>query len=89
MLSFAKCGHCNQTGTKIAEISPSGGNYKQNAICCISCSAILGVVGYYDAGQLIKNQEAQINSMVRQVGDLTRLVQTLHQEVLALRRGQR
>jgi hypothetical protein len=67
---LAKCGHCGKPGTKVVQIEPSGGNYKQMAICCISCSAILGVRGFYDSGSMIKKQEAEIAKLQTAVAQL-------------------
>lgn len=60
MFGLAKCGHCGNSGTKITEIEPNGARYKQSAIVCMHCSAILGVTGYYDTGSLVKGLEAKI-----------------------------
>lgn len=70
MFSFAKCGHCDGTNTKIAEIEPTGAHFKQVAICCSSCNAILGTTGYYDTGSLIKAQEKEIASLKQQVAQI-------------------
>ena len=67
---FAKCGHCGKPGTKVVVIEPSGGNFKQMAICCASCSAVLGVRGYYDSGSLIKKQETEIAKLQTAVAQL-------------------
>lgn len=86
---LAKCGHCNGTGTKIVEIQPQGAAFKQNAICCASCSSTLGVVGYFDAGALIKNQEAKITSLASQIAELSSeliaIRQTLQRVVQSMR----
>ncbi len=87
MFTTSKCGHCGKYGTKLSEIEPNGSQYKQNAVCCTSCNSILGIVGYYDAGSLLKKQEAQINEMVRQIGALTQSVTNLQRELQSLRRG--
>lgn len=63
MFSQAKCGHCGKVGTKIEQIEPRGAAYKQSAIACKWCNSILGVTGYYDAGQLIKEQQKEIVSL--------------------------
>lgn len=67
MFSFTKCGHCNGTVTKIAEIQPSGTDFKQIAICCSSCSSILGITDYFNVGNLVKMQEKEIASLKQQV----------------------
>ncbi|MEM5500763.1 hypothetical protein WNY59_04080 [Ahrensia kielensis] len=77
MFSTAKCGHCGKTGTKVQEISPVGAAYKQMAVCCQSCSAILGVTGYYDSGTLLKQAE-------RERAELSQKVQRLEQQLISI-----
>lgn len=65
---MAKCGHCNHIGTKLTEISPSGGRYKMMAVCCSSCSAILGVTDYFNSGTLIQSVEKKVDTLRSEVG---------------------
>lgn len=65
---MAKCGHCNHFGTKLEEISPSGGRYKMMAVCCSGCSAILGVTDYLNSGTLIKGVEKKVDTLRSEVG---------------------
>jgi hypothetical protein len=89
MFGSPKCGHCNGVVTKLQTIDPDGSNYKQNAICCSSCNSILGVVGYYDAGVLLNNQEKRISAMISQIGEVTQMVRDLQQEIEKLKRAQK
>lgn len=75
---MAKCGHCNNTGTKLTEISPSGGRYKMMAVCCSSCSAILGVTDYFNAGVLLKGLEQKVDSIKSELDDVTSTVDQIH-----------
>ena len=78
----AKCGHCGNVGTRLEEISPAQSQYKMMAVCCGSCSAILGVTDYFNTGTLLKNAEKergkvetkidQITHTVRQIADAVR-----------------
>lgn len=70
MFSTAKCGHCGRSGTKIEMIEPRGSQYKQAAICCASCSSILGVTGYYDAGTMLKAQKNEIAALKQQLSQV-------------------
>lgn len=81
---IAKCGHCGGTGTKVAEIAPLGGAYKQTAICCSACSAILGVTGYFDTGALLKQQEAKINALTSALGSISHDLDTIRQSLQRL-----
>ena len=67
MFGTAKCGHCGQIGTKIMQIEPNGAAYKQSAICCNSCNAILGVTGYYDTGPLLKKAEKERDELKQRI----------------------
>jgi hypothetical protein len=74
---MAKCGHCNQIGTKLTEISPTGGTYKMMAICCISCSSILGVTDYFNSGVLLKNAEKERADMKTTLGQILTLAKQM------------
>jgi hypothetical protein len=77
----AKCGHCGKSGTKIAEISPSGASYKQIAITCSGCSAILGVTDYYNVGTLLKQQEKEIAGLKTQLGNMQSGIQQMDHNI--------
>lgn len=77
MFSTAKCGHCGKVGTKIETIEPDGAAYKQTAICCKWCSAILGVTGFLDTGTLIKNLDADVSALKKQAAQIDRNVQQI------------
>lgn len=77
MLSIAKCGFCGASGTKVVEIEPSGANYKQYAICCLSCNSVMSTTGYWDAGALLKDQEKRLAIMEQTIGRLVSEVQRL------------
>lgn len=69
-MGIAKCGHCGGMSTKMELISPSGATYKHGAICCSTCSAILGVTGYRDSSILIDKQAKQIEALDKKLSDL-------------------
>jgi hypothetical protein len=77
MLSIAKCGHCGKSGTKVAEIEPSGASYKQIAICCSWCSAVLGVTGYYDTGTLLKKAEKEQLELSKRISQMERQIHAI------------
>ena len=75
----AKCGFCSSAGTKMEIIEPKGTQFKQAAICCASCNAVLGVVDYTNAAITLDGHEIQlkdismkIDRMGRQLDDLER-----------------
>jgi hypothetical protein len=80
---MAKCGHCNSTGTRLEEISPAGGQYKMMAICCSSCSAILGVTNYFNTGVIAKGIEKTLTGIK---SDLDKVSSTVRDIQNTLRR---
>ena len=77
MFAIAKCGHCGHTGTKLAQIEPATAAYKQTAICCSSCNAILGITGYYDTGTLLKKAEKEREAIKQQISRLEHTIQQI------------
>lgn len=83
MFSSTKCGHCGKSGTKIETIEPDGARYKQTAICCKWCNAILGVTGYLDTSTQIKALQDEQKKLAKQIDQIDYNVQ---QVVRALQR---
>lgn len=77
MFSTAKCGHCDKVGTKLQLIEPDGGAYKQSAVVCKWCNAILGVTGYYDAGKVAKDVEAKVVTLQQKLSQVENQVQQI------------
>ena len=47
------CPKCDNHTFRMAEIEPLGSNFKLNAVVCAACGTIVGVLEYYNNGQLI------------------------------------
>lgn len=77
MFATAKCGHCGKMGTKIQTIEPSGARYKQNAVCCFHCNAILGVTDYFNVGTLLKSAEKERKAMLDKIDHLQMQIQQI------------
>lgn len=86
MFEVAKCGHCGKSGTKAIMIEPADARYKQTAICCASCNAILGVTGFYDEGQLLKDAEARANALAQKVNHIEHQLAQLSYDIQSLKR---
>lgn len=78
-----KCVKCEGGSFKLQEIEAQGARYKLYAIQCISCSTAFGITEYYDAGNLLKKQEKDIEGLKRQLSDIQGYV---HQIAQALAR---
>ena len=77
MFLAPKCGHCDKIGTKVQAIEPDHAAYKQIAICCKWCNAILGVTGYYDAGKVAKDIEAKVDTLQQRLSQLEHQIQQI------------
>jgi hypothetical protein len=75
---LAKCGHCGGAFTKVVTLEPQGANYKQLAVCCSSCSSILGITEFYNTGVLVKNAEKEISALKAKVDRLQATVDQIH-----------
>lgn len=49
-----KCPNCQSSGFTMMEITPVGSNFKYNAICCISCQSVVGIVDFYNTASLLE-----------------------------------
>lgn len=69
-MATSRCPKCESTRFEMATLEPKGARYKQSAIQCSSCGAVVGVTGFFDAGFLLKEQEAvlqRIDAVVTQI----------------------
>ncbi len=53
MFSTSKCPNCQKTGFEMNTEIISGSDYKVNFVRCISCKTVVGLLDYFNAGDLI------------------------------------
>ena len=53
-MAISKCIQCGNTTFEMQENSPIGSNFKFMFIQCSSCGGVVGVVDYYNIGQVLK-----------------------------------
>jgi predicted nucleic-acid-binding Zn-ribbon protein len=87
MFGVTTCGKCGNSGFKLQEVSVSGSNFRMFAIQCVSCGVPIGITEYYDAGDLLKEQEKKLIAMEGRLTRIESYLQQLSQQVAqALRR---
>lgn len=67
---MAKCGHCNNMGTRLEIIEPTTAAYKLGAVVCSSCSSILGVTEFQNNGALHAKADKKMDALKSQVSNL-------------------
>jgi len=55
--TYVKCGN---NVFELQDYSPKGSNFRFNMVQCSQCGAVVGVVDYYNIGQLIHDLAAKL-----------------------------
>lgn len=86
-MALSTCPKCNGRSWEIKLVEPTGSRYKQYFTQCSSCGAPVGVLGYYDTGSLLKDQEEEITKLQKQMTQAMRALETINDNIrkLALR----
>lgn len=69
-MAFSKCSSCNSTFFEVKSAEPKGSSYKQVFVQCSSCGCVVGVMPYYDAGVLAKDNQKELKNLAHQVADI-------------------
>jgi hypothetical protein len=85
-MALSSCPKCNGHSFEVKTIEPSGGNYKENAVQCRSCGVVVGVVGYYNPGALLKEQEKEITKLQRGQQQILSALHTINSNLEVLER---
>lgn len=80
-MSYSTCPKCTSASFEIKEAEPRGSSYKLIFVQCSSCGAVVGVLPYYDAGVLAKDNQKELSALKQQMShvehSLSQIVQTL------------
>ena len=52
-MAMSTCTKCGNTQFEVKEVSPGESNFKFNFIQCTSCGGVIGVLDYFNIGELI------------------------------------
>ncbi len=69
-MAFTKCIKCGGQYFEVAEHEPRGSNFKNIFVQCSSCGTPVGVMDYYNIGNLIKEQEGKLDELASKVEHL-------------------
>ena len=80
-MALSTCPKCNGRFWEIKLVEPSNARFKQYFTQCSSCGAPAGVLGFYDAGALLKDQEEEIDKLQKQMGQVLRALDTINENI--------
>jgi len=60
-MARSSCVKCDHNIFEITEFTPSGADYKINFVQCSKCGGVVGVLDFYNIGQLILNLANRLN----------------------------
>lgn len=86
-MALSKCPKCNGGFFELKVVEPRGSRYKQNFIQCTACGAPVGVVGFYDTGAQLKEQEEEIAKLQKQVAQVMSALHTINENIRKLARN--
>lgn len=61
-MAFSKCAKCEHGYFEIKENVPSGSNYKLMFVQCSKCGSVVGVLDYYNIGNLVNELKKKVNN---------------------------
>lgn len=67
---WSTCPKCEGHSFRIQEVSPSGSAFKLNFVQCSGCGAPVGIVDFYNTGQLLKQQEKAIHDLTTRLSHI-------------------
>jgi predicted nucleic-acid-binding Zn-ribbon protein len=62
-MAVTKCPKCGHTRFELRTLEPSGAQYKYNFFQCVSCGTPVGVAEYFNAGVLLRKQNAALKKI--------------------------
>lgn len=88
-MALSKCPKCNNGFFELKSVEARGARYKQNFIQCSSCGTPVGVLGYYDAGSLVKEQAAEIKKLHNEIAAIQSSLHTINENLRRMAHGLR
>ena len=76
-MAMSSCVKCGSHTFEIKAAEPKNATYKQIFIQCSSCGGVAGVVGYYDAGAILKEQQQEIADLKKTIRRIDQYVQQI------------
>lgn len=84
-MAIPTCAKCGGHSYEVRIVEPVGSNFKQNLLQCTACGTPVGVLDFYNLGNLLKDQEKEISGLKRQLSNLESAVQQILQYVQRIR----
>ena len=64
-MAMSTCTKCGKTQFEVKEVSPGESNFTLNFIQCTSCGGVIGVIDYFNIGELIHQLAEELNVPLR------------------------
>jgi len=64
-MAISTCTKCDNTQFEVKEVSPRESNFILNFVQCNSCGAVIGVIDYFNVGELIHQLAEELNVPLR------------------------
>ncbi len=88
-MALSSCPRCKGGFFEIKLVEPRGGKFKQNFVQCSSCGCPVGVLGFWDTGALLKDQETVLDDLEKRLKRVESYVANIDQNVVKLARTMR
>ena len=59
-MAISKCTKCDNTNFEVKIVDPAESNFKFNFVQCTSCGGVVGVLDYWNIGELIHQLAEQL-----------------------------
>ena len=64
-MAMSTCTKCGKTQLEVKEVTPVESNFKLNFVQCTSCGGVIGVIDYFNVGELIHRLAEELNVPLR------------------------
>ena len=62
-----KCPSCKNGSFKTEVFEPSGSGFKHTAIACSSCNTVVGVMDFFNVGQMLTDIEKRLKAIEQRI----------------------
>lgn len=80
-MALSSCPKCSAHRFEMKEVEPAGGTYKQIFIQCASCGTVVGVTGYFDAGEIAHQNRERLKTLEAAVAQLDHQLRQIAQRL--------
>lgn len=64
-MAISTCTKCDNTQFEVKEVTPQNSNFRLYFVQCTSCGGVIGVIDFYNIGDLIHQLADELNVPLR------------------------